>query len=107
MEIVLADAQAVEDFRLLIKLSCGSSYVQEGDVRLPIAMRLRLAFLADAFEFVDCVQECPQSLKEEGLGLEDACNLLDEMPKGLWGHEAAMALRNKIIEACNVPNTPK
>lgn len=74
VEIVLADALAVEDFRLLIKLSCGASYVQEGDVRLPVAIRLRLAFLANAFEFVDCVQECLQSLSEEELWMLSVCS---------------------------------
>lgn len=69
---MLADAQAVDDFKLLLKLSCGVSYIQEGEMRLPKTMRLRLAFLANAFEFVDCVQECLQSLSEEELTLEDA-----------------------------------
>ena len=95
---MLADAQAVEDFRLLIKLSCGASYVQEGDVRLSVAIRLRLAFWANAFEFVDCVQECLQSLSEEQLAVGDALSLLEEMPEELWEHEAAMALREKLIK---------
>lgn len=76
MEIVLADDQAVEDLRLLIKLSCGLSYVQDTDV-LSQSTRLRLASLAKSFEFVDCVQECLQSLSEEELKLEDAFGLLD------------------------------
>lgn len=98
MEITLADAQAVEDFRLLIKLSCGLSYVQEGDVRLPMTIRLRLAFLANAFEFVDCVQECLQSLSEDELTPEEACSLPNEIPQELWEHDAAMGIRSKIIK---------
>lgn len=90
VEITLADEQAIEDFRLLIKLSCGLSYDQEGDVRMPQAIRLRLAYLGNAFKFVDCVQECLQSLSEDDLTLEDSFSLLDEMPEELWEHEAAM-----------------
>ena len=89
--IALADAQAVEDFRLLIKLSCGLSYVQEGDVRLPQAIRLRLAFLANAFEFVECVQECLLSFSEEDLTLDDALILRNEMS----GHEKDMYQKQK------------
>jgi hypothetical protein len=44
------------------------------------------------------VQECLQSLSEEELTLEDALSLLDEMPEEFWDHEAAMAIRSKIIE---------
>ena len=97
MEIVLADAQAVEDLRLLIKLSCGVSYVEDSGMRLPNSTRLRLAFLGNAFEFVDCVQECLQSLSEEDMTLADALSLLDEMPEELWEHEAALTIRIKII----------
>eukprot|EP00624_Nannochloropsis_granulata_P006579 evm.model.NODE_49489_length_41668_cov_28.749687.3 len=60
--------------------------------------RLRLAFLGNTFEFKECVQECLQSLTEDDLVPEDACNLLDEMPKELWEHEAAMAVRLKIVK---------
>jgi len=81
MEVTVADAQTVEDFRLLIKLSCGLSYVQEGDVRLPTTIRLRLAFLGNAFECVNCVQECLQSLSEEDLTLEAAFDSQNEMPE--------------------------
>jgi len=84
VEIVLADAQAVEDLRLFIKLSCGVSYVEDSGMRLPNSTRLRLAFLGNAFEFVDCVQECLQSLSEEDMTLADALSLLDEMPEELW-----------------------
>lgn len=69
-----------------------------GDVRLPKDMWLRLAFLANAFEFVDCVQECLQALTEEELTLADAFSLLNEMPEELWEHEAAMTIRIKIIQ---------
>ena len=74
----------------------GSALVKK--LILPKTMRLRLAFLANAFEFVDCVDECLQSLSEEELTLEDAFNLLDKMPEGLWEHEAARAIRIKIIK---------
>jgi hypothetical protein len=97
VEIVLS--QAIDDFKLLIKLSCGSSYVQDGDMPLSRSTRLRLAFLGSAFEFVDCVQECLQSLTEEGdMTLEGALTLLNEMPEKLWELEAAMAVRSKIIK---------
>jgi len=97
VEVALADAQAVEDLKLLVKLSCGLSYVEDSGVRLPMSTRLRLAFLGNAFEFVECVQECLQSLSEEELTLEGAFTLLDEMPEELWEHEEAMAIRSKII----------
>lgn len=110
VDIVLADDQAVEDLKLLIKLSCSLSYVEDSGVRLSNSTRLRLAFMANAFEFVDCVQECLQSLSEEKLTLEDASSLLDEMPEELWEHEAEegveMAKRKKEGEAgCRSPRT--
>lgn len=59
MEISLQDLEAVDDLRLLIKLSCGASYVQDGDVRLSRSTRLRLAFLANAFELWNvCKSAC-------------------------------------------------
>lgn len=98
VEIELADDQAVDDLRLLIKLSCGLSYVQDGDVRLPKAIRLRLAFLANALEFVECVQECLRSFSEEDLTLEEAFALLDDMPEELWEHDATILLMSKIVK---------
>ena len=77
---MLADAKAVDDLKLLIERSYGLSYVQDGDARLSISTRLRLAFLGNAFEFAECVQECLQSLSEEDLTIEDTFSLLDEMP---------------------------
>lgn len=94
VEIVLADDQALDDLRLLIKLSCGLSYVQDGDTRLPKAM----AFLANAFEFVDCVRECLQSLIEENLTLKDAFMLLDDMPEELWEQEATVLVIIKVVK---------
>jgi len=98
VNIELPDVQAVEDFRLLVKLACGVSYVHDGGVRLSMSKRLRLAFLGNTFEFKECVKECLQSLSEDALVPEDACTLLDKMPKELWEHEAAMAIRIKIAK---------
>jgi len=95
---VLVDDQAVDDLRFLIKLSCGLSYVQDGDARLPKTVRLRLTFLANALEFVDCVQECLQSLNEENLTLEEACSLLDDMPEELCEDEATVLFMGKTIK---------
>jgi len=97
VKVALADAQAVEDLKLLVKLSCGLSYVEDSGVRLPMPTQLRLAFLGNAFEFMECVQECLQSLSEEELTLECVITLLDEMLEELWEHEEAMAIRSKII----------
>lgn len=98
VELQLADDQAVDDLRLLIKLSCGLSYVQDGDARLPKAVRLRLAFLANALEFVECVQEYLLSLSEDDLTLKDAFALLDDMPEELWEHEATVLIMSKVIK---------
>jgi hypothetical protein len=65
VNIVLADLEAVTDFKLLLELSYGGSYTRddEGDL-LDRKWRLRLAFMANAFEFSDCINQCLESLVE-------------------------------------------
>lgn len=67
-------------------------------MRLSHSTRLRLAFLGNAYEFVDCVQDCLQLLSEENLTLAEAFRLLDEMPRELWEHDAAMPILCTVIK---------
>lgn len=52
INIQLADEQEVDDFRLLLKLSYGASYVEDDGKALSTEQLLRLAVLGDRYEFI-------------------------------------------------------
>lgn len=85
MEVVLEDEQAVRDMRLLIKLCYSGSYIRDGGEPLDRSMRMRLAFLGDAFEMQGCVWECLASLVD-GLTHSDVLTTLEDVPEELLGH---------------------
>lgn len=64
VEVELADEQAVSDLKLLFKLSYTDSYMRDGDVLLDVHTRMRLAFLANALEFRECVDEVLSSFEK-------------------------------------------
>jgi hypothetical protein len=74
------------------------SYTENGDRILDRATRLRLAELADAFEFEDCVSECLESLGR-GLTLEAAITALDDIPEQLRQHDAIDDLEELVQTA--------
>lgn len=98
--IVLEDNQMVQDLRLLLKLNYTDSYVKDDEgVLLEKDTRLRLALLGYAFEFRDCVEEYIASLGE-GLTMEDAMTLSDNIPEELHANNSVKNVLNaKIIEA--------
>jgi hypothetical protein len=51
-----------EDFRLMIRLSYGSTYSWDGPLRLRPGQLFRLLVLADCYEMTDCVKECAAAL---------------------------------------------
>jgi len=74
------------------------SYTENGGRILGRATRLRLAELADAFEFEDCVSECLESLGR-GLTLEAAITALDDIPEQLRQHDAIDDLEELVQTA--------
>lgn len=57
VEIALEDQQAVDDLRLLLKLNYSSSCINDNGCAIDKPTRLRLIFLANAFEFKEAVKE--------------------------------------------------
>ena len=91
-------AAELEDFRLLIKLSYASSYIKDGDMPLDRATLIRLASLANAYEFHDTVNEC-LSAAGEGLSFEEAITCINDLPENLKGTDAAKGLMIKALQA--------
>lgn len=99
VEITLADKEAVEDLKLLIKLSYGASYMRDGDALVPRATRPRLLHLANASEFRDALTEILPSLGEDLSSLEEAITCLEEIPQALSAHEAMANLKLRVVKA--------
>ena len=62
VELVVHDAQELEDLKLLLKLSCMPDYTCDDGKRLPFATRVRMAVLADSFMFAEAVDQIIESL---------------------------------------------
>lgn len=99
VEISLEDNGAVDDLKLLVKQSYGASYIidEETGQQLEKETRLRLLLLANAFELHGCLMQCMESLGE-GIGFEEALDLLDELPEELGAHEEMTKLKVNVIE---------
>lgn len=74
------------------------TYTEIGRKIVDRATRLRLAELADAFEFEDCVNECLSSLGRD-LTLESAITALDDIPEHLRQHSAIDDLKELVQSA--------
>ena len=96
VELTVPDEQALEDLRLLIKLSYSASYTYEGEQLLPLATRLQLAVRADAPEFVQAVEAVVESLAE-GFDFEAAQALMDDLPPVVEAHPGMAAVRREIV----------
>jgi hypothetical protein len=96
----LVDDEAVADFRLLLKLSYGSSYIEDDGAPMPKATRLRLLVLANTFAFEECIVEVLHSLGEDlnDLPLAEVITYLDEIPEEVRGHEALGAVKVKVVK---------
>jgi hypothetical protein len=97
IEIALVDDQALEDFKLLLKLNYGASFVEDDGLPLPKATRLRLLVLASAFDFQDCIYEFLNSMGD-GLSFAEAISCLSDVPDEVQGHAAMATLRLKLVE---------
>lgn len=98
VQLALANGQSVEDLKLLFKLSYGATYIKEDGVLIDKATRMRLAFLANALEFGDCIDECIASLSDK-LTLEDALTCLEkDVPEELREHPAVVKLSAKVVD---------
>jgi hypothetical protein len=96
VELTVLDQQAVEDLKLLIKLSYSDSYVlADGEKLLPLDSRLRLAVRADSLEFVEAADQIVESLPLE-LGFEGAIKC-QELPPMLEQHAGIGAARKQVV----------
>jgi hypothetical protein len=98
VELTLVDQQAVNDLRLLLKLNYTGKYTKDEEVSLDRNTRMRLAFLGNALEFVDCVEQCLMSLGE-GLNGRIALTVLNDIPEELKDHTIVKnVLKEKVID---------
>jgi len=98
VELQVSDEQAVVDLKLLHKLSYSGSYIHDEDVLLDLQTRMRLAVLADALEFRECVDAIFSSFVELST-FEEALVCFVAMPEELQNHQFMGALANKIIKS--------
>ncbi|KAI9029153.1 hypothetical protein DFJ74DRAFT_477614 [Hyaloraphidium curvatum] len=96
VELALPDEQALEDLKLLFKLSYSDSFVRDGGKLLPLDVRLRLAERADALEFVDAVENIVVSLPE-GLDFDAAVKCVSELPAFLEEHPLLPGTKLRIV----------
>ena len=98
VELALESTQALDDLKLLIKLSYSDSYTHDDGQLLPPSTRLRLAALADALEFVEAVDQLLVSLNSlpHEIGIETALARLDELPPALHAHPGTVAAWGKM-----------
>ena len=95
VELAVEDEQAVEDLKLLIKLSYSTSFTHDGGQLLPLDTRLRLAARADSLEFVEAVDQVVASLPL-GLDFEGATTCLAAVPAALEEHAGMEAVRKQV-----------
>jgi hypothetical protein len=95
VELAVEDEQAVEDLKLLIKLSYSTSFTHDGGQLLPFDTRLRLAARADSLEFVEAVDQVVPSLAL-GLDFEKATTCLAAVPAALEEHPGMEAVRKQM-----------
>ena len=97
-----------EDFRLLIKQSYAPSYAKNGDKPLDKATLIRVAGIANAYEFHDAVNEC-LTAAADGLSFEEAFTCMNDVPENLKGTDAIDVLMDKIalvwINGMNGPSS--
>lgn len=96
VELELSDDEAIDDMRLLLRLTYGPTYTSDAGVLLDLSTRLRLAVLGNALEFVDCVEECLRSVVTN-LTFIEALTCLDEIPEELRPHAAIAGLPTAVI----------
>ena len=85
VELAVADAQELEDLKLLVELSYSGDYMRQDGALLPLDTQLRLGVLADSLVFVDAVDQVVESLPLE-LSVEGAVELFGELPPVLQEH---------------------
>ena len=87
----------MEDLSLLIKLSYCPSYVKDGAKLLQQDVLLRLAAIANAYEFVECLQECMNHVASS-LTLEQAMTIMEELPFSLLELDLAKKIRSSAMQ---------
>jgi hypothetical protein len=85
--ITRQDEEDLLHFKLLLELSYSSSYTHDDEgVELDKDTRLRLALVANEFEFEECMNQCVASLREV-LGLEEQIMCVEVELAALHGRE--------------------
>jgi hypothetical protein len=98
VELTVENEQAVEEVKLLIKLSYSDSYTRDDGRLLPVDVRMRLGVRADSLEFVEAVDEVVKSLPLE-LDFAGAVTCLEQLPMALETHRDMAAVRSQVVAA--------
>lgn len=96
VDVTVPNEQAAEDFRTLIKLCYSDSFAYDKDQLLPWGTRMRLGVLADAYEFVDALQQLVESLPVN-LDFQAAFYCLDDLPAPFENHPSMAAVRRQVV----------
>jgi hypothetical protein len=97
IELQMGNEQEVLDLQLLLKLSYSGSYTRDGDHLLNMEIRMRLAILANAYEFRECVDEVFLSfVKRSTPGKALSCLL--NMPEELRNRPGMAGFATSVIE---------
>lgn len=87
----LEDEDAVEDMKLLLRLTYTSSYTQIGGGPFDKPQLLRLLRLADGFEMTDCMAECAVALRPMA-DYDEALHIFQTIPDSVLGHDGLASL---------------
>lgn len=85
----------MSDLKLLFKLCYTDSFLIDGDAPLDMHTRMRLAFLANALEFKECVDEALSFFMKSSV--EEALAGLEVLPEELQNHHFMAALMKRMI----------
>jgi hypothetical protein len=97
VELTVEDKQALQDLKLLIKLSYSDSYTHENGRLLPFDTRLRLAARADSLEFVEAVDQVVASLPL-GLDFSALITCLEmDLPRAMADHPGMLHARERMM----------
>ena len=97
IELQMGNEQEVLDLQLLLKLSYGGSYTRDRDHLLNLEIRMRLAILANAYEFRECVDEVFVSFVKRSIPGK-ALSCLLNMPEELRNHPGMAGFATSVIE---------
>jgi hypothetical protein len=100
INITREDDEDLKSFKQLLELSYTGSYIHDSDgVPLDRETRLRIAMVANEFEFGRAIDECVASLRE-GLTLEEEILCLEEeIPAGLQARPVVLQWKSKVLES--------